>query len=129
MRVMEPRRRLLDTLVVLLLVHMMFPEAAAHKDGKHELYKDPKQTVAVRVKDLLGRMTLDEKLGQMTQIEMTIANTSVVTKYYIGNCRMLLHGVHVSRVSLERLGCCRRSFSYLRTFESHLVAGNAHRYL
>lgn len=85
MRVMEPRRRLLDTLVVLLLVHMMFPEAAAHKDGKHELYKDPKQTVAVRVKDLLGRMTLDEKLGQMTQIEMTIANTSVVTKYYIGS--------------------------------------------
>ena len=32
-------------------------------------YKNPKLPVAARVKDLLGRMTLAEKVGQMTQAE------------------------------------------------------------
>lgn len=31
------------------------------------LYRDPAQPVAARVEDLLGRMTLDEKIGQMSQ--------------------------------------------------------------
>jgi beta-glucosidase len=33
------------------------------------VYRDATQPVAKRVKDLLGRMTLDEKIGQMTQAE------------------------------------------------------------
>ena len=32
-------------------------------------YRDAAQPVAMRVKDLLGRMTLEEKIGQMTQAE------------------------------------------------------------
>ncbi|WP_449349151.1 hypothetical protein [Streptomyces shaanxiensis] len=32
-------------------------------------YQDPTLPVPQRVDDLLGRMTLDDKLGQMTQIE------------------------------------------------------------
>src|SRR6266511_3081083 len=32
-------------------------------------YLDPARPVALRVKDLLGRMTLEEKVGQMTQAE------------------------------------------------------------
>lgn len=32
------------------------------------IYKDPAQPVEKRVADLLARMTLEEKLGQMTQI-------------------------------------------------------------
>jgi len=32
-------------------------------------YKDPSQPVTVRVNDLLARMSLDEKIGQMTQAE------------------------------------------------------------
>ena len=32
-------------------------------------YRDASQPVAKRVKDLLGRMTLEEKIGQMTQAE------------------------------------------------------------
>jgi beta-glucosidase len=34
-------------------------------------YKDPSQPVSVRVSDLLGRMSLDETIGQMTQAERT----------------------------------------------------------
>ena len=47
-------------------------------------YKDPKQPVAVRVKDLLSRMTLAEKIGQMTQIERKNATADALAKYFIG---------------------------------------------
>ena len=47
-------------------------------------YKDPKQPVAVRVKDLLSRMTLAEKIGQMTQIERENATADALAKYFIG---------------------------------------------
>jgi hypothetical protein len=47
-------------------------------------YKDPKQPVGARVNDLLGRMTLAEKIGQMTQIERENATTGVLSKYFIG---------------------------------------------
>lgn len=48
-------------------------------------YKDPKQPVAVRIKDLLGRMTLAEKIGQMTQIERENATADALAKYFIGS--------------------------------------------
>jgi len=35
------------------------------------VYKDPQAPVADRVNDLLGRMTLDEKIGQMTQADIS----------------------------------------------------------
>jgi len=48
-------------------------------------YKDPKQPVGARVKDLLARMTLAEKIGQMTQIERENATSGVLSKYFIGS--------------------------------------------
>ncbi|GAB4824566.1 hypothetical protein Ancab_007440 [Ancistrocladus abbreviatus] len=48
-------------------------------------YKDPKQPVNVRVKDLLSRMTLDEKIGQMVQIERQVASADVMKNYFIGS--------------------------------------------
>ena len=47
-------------------------------------YKDPKQSLAVRISDLLGRMTLAEKIGQMTQIEREVATAEAMSKYFIG---------------------------------------------
>ena len=47
-------------------------------------YKDPKQPLNVRIKDLLKRMTLEEKIGQMTQIERSVATADVMKKYFIG---------------------------------------------
>ena len=40
------------------------------KNGKKDIYEDPAQPVRKRVGDLLKRMTLDEKIGQMTQADM-----------------------------------------------------------
>ncbi|KAI3824450.1 hypothetical protein L1987_05910 [Smallanthus sonchifolius] len=48
-------------------------------------YKDPKQPVAARVKDLLGRMTLEEKIGQMVQIDRMSATPDVMKHYFIGS--------------------------------------------
>ncbi|KAJ8439718.1 hypothetical protein Cgig2_009542 [Carnegiea gigantea] len=57
-------------------------------------YKDPTQPVEVRVKDLLSRMTLEEKIGQMTQIDRSVASFDVMRKYYIGS---LLSGINSPR--------------------------------
>lgn len=51
---------------------------------KYVKYKDPRLPVEVRVQDLLKRMTLAEKIGQMTQIEGANATKKVMKKYFIG---------------------------------------------
>ena len=38
------------------------------KNGKKDIYEDPSQPVVRRVNDLLKRMTLDEKIGQLWQV-------------------------------------------------------------
>ncbi|KAH7666313.1 Glucan 1,3-beta-glucosidase protein [Dioscorea alata] len=48
-------------------------------------YKDPKKPLNVRINDLLGRMTLAEKIGQMTQIERENATAQAINKYFIGS--------------------------------------------
>ena len=53
--------------------------------AEYILYKDPSQPIPSRVEDLLARMTLAEKIGQMTQIERSLATADVMTNYYIGN--------------------------------------------
>lgn len=47
-------------------------------------YKDPYRPVDVRVNDLLNRMTLAEKIGQMTQIERKNSSAQVLKDYFIG---------------------------------------------
>jgi beta-glucosidase len=49
------------------------------------LYTDPSQPIEVRVEDLLKRMTLDEKIGQMTQVEKDSIQPGDITKYFIGS--------------------------------------------
>ncbi len=48
-------------------------------------YLDPNQPVPVRVADLLSRMSLDEKLGQMTQAERNGVHGPDVTRYRLGS--------------------------------------------
>jgi len=49
------------------------------------IYTDPSQPVEARVEDLLKRMSLDEKIGQMTQVERFSIQPGDITKYYIGS--------------------------------------------
>ncbi len=49
------------------------------------IYQDASRPIDVRVADLLGRMTLDEKVGQMTLVQQArLENNSVITDFAIG---------------------------------------------
>ncbi|KAF2299852.1 hypothetical protein GH714_004808 [Hevea brasiliensis] len=64
---------------------LLFFAAAAGDTKKYLKYKDPKQPLGVRIKDLMSRMTLQEKIGQMVQVERSVATTDVMKKYFIGS--------------------------------------------
>jgi beta-glucosidase len=73
MRHARTRRRVaavvLLALVAALVVVVGAPARTTHHPGGGgPAYKDPSQPVDVRVRDLLGRMTLEEKIGQMGQV-------------------------------------------------------------
>jgi beta-glucosidase len=50
-----------------------------------EPYRDPTLPVATRVNDLLSRMSLDEKLGQMTQAERAAVTNAQITQFRLGS--------------------------------------------
>ena len=76
------------TTYLLLLVVLLVSCAPKSRSAP---YKDPSQPVDVRVEDLLSRMTLEEKIGQMTQVENNSISPyylfppSEVAKYFIGS--------------------------------------------
>ncbi len=49
------------------------------------IYLDPSRPIDVRVEDLLSRMNMDEKIGQMTQVEMGKISPEDITTYGIGS--------------------------------------------
>ncbi|KAL6567042.1 hypothetical protein OROMI_015446 [Orobanche minor] len=71
-------RLLAAALVVLWL-------CTADATAEYMKYKDPNQPLNVRIKDLMGRMSLEEKIGQMTQIERKVASADIMKKYFIGS--------------------------------------------
>ncbi|KAM0927178.1 hypothetical protein ACQ4PT_003261 [Festuca glaucescens] len=53
--------------------------------GEVPLYKDASVPVEARVRDLLGRMTLREKAGQMAQIERTVVSSRALAELGAGS--------------------------------------------
>jgi len=49
------------------------------------IYRDPSHSTEARVQDLLARMTLEEKIGQMTQVEKNSLTPAEVTTYFLGS--------------------------------------------
>ncbi|CAJ1967637.1 unnamed protein product [Sphenostylis stenocarpa] len=54
-------------------------------EAEYLKYKDPKVPLNVRISDLMKRMSLEEKIGQMTQVERLVATPDVIKKYFIGS--------------------------------------------
>jgi beta-glucosidase len=48
-------------------------------------YQDPTLPVATRVNDLLARMSLDDKIGQMTQAERASITSAEITQFRVGS--------------------------------------------
>ena len=78
-------------LFVLILLSSCSPKAPATPSASPTpslpaaIYTDPSQPIEARVEDLLSRMTLDEKIGQMTQVELSSIQPADVTSYFIGS--------------------------------------------
>ena len=81
MVIFSPRKSLF--LIVCVITSMMFASCAqAQETGP---YRDPSLPVATRVADLLSRMTLAEKVGQMTQAARDyLASPSDIATYGLG---------------------------------------------
>jgi len=74
--------RVLVAAVILLAAVVVGGDTASAADPP---YKDPAQPVAARVADLLGRMSLDEKIGQMTQAERKAVSAADITNSRLGS--------------------------------------------
>ncbi|KAJ6853554.1 uncharacterized protein M6B38_249295 [Iris pallida] len=70
---------------VVLLGLLLLLSYAWTGEAEYLKYKDPKQPLGARIKDLMRRMTLAEKIGQMTQIERKVASAQVMKDYFIGS--------------------------------------------
>ncbi|KAJ8646890.1 hypothetical protein MRB53_008638 [Persea americana] len=53
--------------------------------GDDAPYRDPRLPIEARISDLLSRMTLAEKIGQMTQIDRSVASSDVIRDLSIGS--------------------------------------------
>ncbi|XP_020963197.1 uncharacterized protein LOC107609749 isoform X2 [Arachis ipaensis] len=64
-------------------------------DEYDRLYKNPNEPIEARLKDLLSRMTLKEKIAQMTQIERRVATSSALKDLNIAKQTLEFHGFSV----------------------------------
>ncbi|XP_042511895.1 beta-glucosidase BoGH3B-like [Macadamia integrifolia] len=74
---------------------------ATMAEAEYVKYKDPKQPLNTRIKDLMSRMTVEEKIGQMVQIERSVASADVMKKYFIGSVLSGGGSVPATRASPE----------------------------
>ncbi|CAH8350743.1 unnamed protein product [Eruca vesicaria subsp. sativa] len=49
------------------------------------IYKNPNEPVEARIQDLLQRMTVEEKIGQITQIHNGVSSATVIKNFFIGS--------------------------------------------
>ncbi|HEX8870286.1 MAG TPA: glycoside hydrolase family 3 N-terminal domain-containing protein, partial [Lentzea sp.] len=68
---------------VLLLTATAVPTGTAA--AADPIYLDPGQPIPARVADLISRMSLDEKVGQMTQAERNAVSNADLTNFRIGS--------------------------------------------
>ncbi|XP_068649865.1 uncharacterized protein [Aristolochia californica] len=72
---------------LLFWITVLFCLSRAFGDDEqgHMKYKDANLPLNTRVKDILGRMTLAEKIGQMTQADRSVLSPEIMSKYFIGS--------------------------------------------
>jgi beta-glucosidase len=64
---------------------IVIPEPTTSIDLGLVIYTAVSQPIEARVEDLLKRMSLNEKIGQMTQVEKNSIAPGDITKYFIGS--------------------------------------------
>jgi len=73
-------------IIIKIFISSSFALVILTKNAYSQVYLDPNISVNDRVNDLLSRMTLDEKIGQMVQAERTFTDIDAVIKdYFLGS--------------------------------------------
>ncbi|XP_030963338.1 uncharacterized protein LOC115984429 [Quercus lobata] len=54
-------------------------------EGEYLKYKDPEQPINARIRDLMKRMTLAEKIGQMVQADRSVVSREIMRNYSLGS--------------------------------------------
>ena len=71
---------------IIILFYVTCDESVKPQPDETEIYKNPKYSIDERVNDLLSRMTLSEKIGQMIQIDRGfLEKESDIKDYFIGS--------------------------------------------
>lgn len=81
------------TIIAITLANNVFAIVAQNADERvvdKNVYMDPNQPIEVRIDALLAQMTLEEKVGQTTQLERSNANnyqtmSNYIKDYYLGS--------------------------------------------
>ncbi|KAI6669720.1 hypothetical protein NL676_004605 [Syzygium grande] len=71
--------------MILFLCYCSAIAGTAPADQGYSKYKDPCQPVNARIRDLMQRMTLQEKIGQMTQVDYSVVTPITLSDYSIGS--------------------------------------------
>ncbi|KAG8387306.1 hypothetical protein BUALT_Bualt02G0007600 [Buddleja alternifolia] len=72
------------TISIPILV-LLFASWVGATTGDSTLYKDPTQKINMRIKHLMDQMTLEEKIGQMAQLDRVAATQEIMREYSIGS--------------------------------------------
>lgn len=83
------------TKILLILTVTCFTSMLC-SESQYLKYKDPIQPLHVRIGDLMKRMTLEEKIGQMMQLDRGGATPEILRRYSIGS--VLSGGGSVPRI-------------------------------
>jgi beta-glucosidase len=87
------QKQKLSLLLTLVLVIIGFPSVPQSKDTPATaIYKNPEMPVKMRIEDLLSRMTLEEKLGQINMPCVYISELGKSIPVKTENCRKLTEG-------------------------------------
>lgn len=85
LRLTSLKPKFVATLLIITLVLSLVGGFPTTVSAYQYPYQDPSLTVEQRISDLLPRMTLNEKVGQMLQVERLSATTTEVNTYSIGS--------------------------------------------
>ena len=95
-----------------------------NKNGKLDVYEDPRQEVEKRVEDLLQQMTLDEKAGTMfiTMIGMTPQGDPVDMPVFSGGIMNLMMSLMLPTTSEMVARKLMNSFNILSSYDASVMA-------
>ncbi|XP_057497314.1 uncharacterized protein LOC130782029 [Actinidia eriantha] len=72
-------------LLIFLCIWISNSSMAAAEEAEYVKYKDPMQPLNRRINDLMKRMLLEEKIGQMAQLDRSVVSPEIMRDYSIGS--------------------------------------------